>query len=144
MTSLFSELFDEIVLNTDLLDDAQVFLYPVIMLLLVNDELLDHFLCYIVVIKHRERLAHHRQSLGCVLVVIFEHFLDIGDDGILLDLNNRGNAQLYQAVVDLLCFVPFLLGFSHDLVSKLGETASLEKLCVDRVLLRVAEPALCE
>ena len=67
-------------------------LAPVEMLLFVKDKLLDHVLCYIIVLEQRERLAHHRERFCGVLAVILQHFLDIGHDRMRL---RRTGGALY-------------------------------------------------
>ncbi len=48
---LVSNHLDNVILDTDLFDQAKMTSYPVVVILLIYDELFDHMSCYIVIIK---------------------------------------------------------------------------------------------
>ena len=99
--SLITQHLNHIGFHTDLFDKTKVTLNPIVMLLFINNEFLNHCLGHIIIIKHCKCLTHLRQCLCRIFTVIFQHFLDIRDNGICFDLYRRCLTKLNQASIAL-------------------------------------------
>ena len=115
---------------------------PVKVILLVYDEFLDHVSGNEIVVEQSQRFAHRGKRFCSVFAVVFQHFLHVGEYRIFLQFHLRRNAQLDQAGIDLLGLFPFLIGFCGDLFGQFAEAALSQKLSLDGMLLRIAEPTL--